>query len=60
VISLVLQMGGLTEGPIVMSFLCYYISWKIHTQANGVIHRERSTGVGSDGMTEMPLLLFLY
>ena len=25
------------------------------TQANRVIHRERSTGVGSDGVTEMVL-----
>jgi len=28
------------------------------TQANGVIHGERSTGVGSEGMIEM-VLLFL-
>jgi len=44
VISFVLELEGLTEGVIVMSF--HYGG----TQANGVIHGERSTGVGSDGM----------
>jgi len=53
VISFVLEMKGLTEGFVVASFLCYYHG---STQANGVIHRERSAGVGSDGMTEIDLL----
>jgi len=39
---------------MVMSFLYYYGS----TQANGVIHEEISTGVGSDRVIEM-VLLFL-
>ena len=41
---------------MVMSFLYdYYRS----TLANGVIHRNKSTGVRSDGMIK-PVLLFVY
>jgi len=45
VISFVLEMKELTEGFMAMSFLyCYYGG----IQANGVMHEERSAGVGSD------------
>jgi len=54
--SFVLGMKGLTEGFTALSFLYYHHRG---TQANGVIHGERPTGVGSDRMTEM-VLLFRY
>jgi len=46
VISFLPELKGLMEGFIVMICLFNYGG----TQANGVIHGERSTGVGSDGM----------
>jgi len=54
VISFVLELKGLMEGVMAMYFLYYYHGG---TQADGAIREERSTGVGSDRMIEMGLLL---
>jgi len=54
VISLVPELKVLLEGFMVMSLLYYYYR---STQENGVIHGERSTGVGCDGMTELVWLV---
>ena len=56
VISFVLEMKGVTEVFMVISFLYYHYGGM---QANGVIREGRSTGVGGDRMIEM-ILFFLY
>lgn len=55
VISFVMEMEGLTEVFTVIFFLHHYDGG---TQANGFIHGERSTGVGSDRIGEMVLLSY--
>ena len=39
-----------------MSYIYYYYG---STEANGAIHEERSIGVGSDGIVEIALLLYI-
>jgi len=52
VISFVLELKGLAEGFMVMSFLYYYDTTEVCRQM-GFIHGEKSAGVGSDGMIEV-------
>jgi len=54
VISFVPELRRLMEGFMVKYFLYHC---QESTQANGFIHEERSTGVGSDRMVEMVILI---
>ena len=45
------------DGSMVLYFLKYYQG---SAQANGGIHEEGSTGVGSDGTFKMILLYLIY
>jgi len=56
VVSFILELKGLTQGFMVRFS---HHKYPRGTQANGTVHEERSTSVGSDGMIET-VLLFLY